>query len=456
MRVLAPTPSGSGSFTPGPLLSGIGGNQNDTQSSSPVKGGIVYADATPLWNQLAIGSTNQALVVASGLPAWTSLGVAQGAVGVTSYATGDILYASGASTLSKLAIGTAGQVLTVSGGLPSWAAASAGGWSRSGTVVSLTNIGDQVGIGTAAPGANTKVQIVGTGAGSLGALYVTVGDASSQFIVMDAGAGAAAYLTFRGNAPAAMAMGALFTAGSPTDYVFTNPSGDKMLSLNVSGRELRFFEPIGAGTNFVGFAAPATLAADTSYTWPNAYPGSNSIPLLSSTAGVLSWGQIGSSAIAIGAVTYAKIQNVTDQRLLGNATGGAAAPSEISADVGLSLGSSKLSLTTAPQALTDAATIATNAANFPPTFGIGRVTLGGNRTLGAPSNPTDGQRILYEIKQDATGSRTLAYNAVFEFSTDVPSPTLSTAPGTVDTILFCYNSSAAVWRCLAVNKGFSA
>lgn len=42
------------------------------------------------------------------------------------------------------------------------------------------------------------------------------------------------------------------------------------------------------------------------------------------------------------------------------------------------------------------------------------VTLGGNRTLGAPVGMKGGQRILYEFIQDATGSRTITLNSIFD------------------------------------------
>lgn len=99
--------------------------------------------------------------------------------------------------------------------------------------------------------------------------------------------------------------------------------------------------------------------------------------------------------------------------------------------------------------LTDAATIATNAS----LGNIFDVTLGGNRTLGAPTNPTDGQVIEYRVQQDGTGNRTLAYNAMFGFTADVPSPTLSTAASKIDFLLFQYKSAQTKWFCLAVNKG---
>lgn len=101
-------------------------------------------------------------------------------------------------------------------------------------------------------------------------------------------------------------------------------------------------------------------------------------------------------------------------------------------------------------ALTDAATIAVDASlgnHF-------RVTLGGNRTLGAPTNPLDGQKVIFEIIQDGSGSRTLAYNAVFVFSTDIPVPVLSIAASARDFLGFVYNSTSAKWYLLAVVKGF--
>lgn len=62
--------------------------------------------------------------------------------------------------------------------------------------------------------------------------------------------------------------------------------------------------------------------------------------------------------------------------------------------------------------LTDDVTITTNVNNGTEFL----VTLGGNRTIGAPTNPVKGQRITYFVRQDGTGGRTLAWNAVFKVS----------------------------------------
>jgi len=61
-------------------------------------------------------------------------------------------------------------------------------------------------------------------------------------------------------------------------------------------------------------------------------------------------------------------------------------------------------------ALSDAATIALDAS----TGTSFQVTIGGNRTIGAPTNPAIGQRITLLVQQDATGGRTLSWNGVFK------------------------------------------
>lgn len=86
------------------------------------------------------------------------------------------------------------------------------------------------------------------------------------------------------------------------------------------------------------------------------------------------------------------------------------------------------------QTLTDAATIAVDMsyANF-------SLTLGGNRTLGAPTNLTAGQSGVITVKQDATGSRTLAYAWPYVFPGGAP-PTLSTAKFATDQLNYFVSS----------------
>lgn len=103
--------------------------------------------------------------------------------------------------------------------------------------------------------------------------------------------------------------------------------------------------------------------------------------------------------------------------------------------------------------LTDAANIALDASlgnHF-------RVTLAGNRTLNAPTNPTDGQRIAIEVIQDATGGRTLTLTTGalgFAFGTDIPSITLTTTANLRDFIECVYNSTAQRWYVIRFVKGY--
>jgi hypothetical protein len=119
-------------------------------------------------------------------------------------------------------------------------------------------------------------------------------------------------------------------------------------------------------------------------------------------------------------------------------------------DSGSKIPATNLPLTFGPVTLTDAATIATNASlgnHF-------RVTLGGNRTLGNPTNPTDGQKVIWELIQDATGSRTITLGNAFALGTDITSVTLTTTVNKRDFLGAVYNAAAAKWYVIAFVKGY--
>lgn len=77
------------------------------------------------------------------------------------------------------------------------------------------------------------VTLAGAGSGQVGALNITRGDAVNQYIVLQESASSAgsAYITFAGSNPGAMAMGALYSAGVPTGYVFTDINGNPLVSI---------------------------------------------------------------------------------------------------------------------------------------------------------------------------------------------------------------------------------
>jgi len=88
--------------------------------------------------------------------------------------------------------------------------------------------------------------------------------------------------------------------------------------------------------------------------------------------------------------------------------------------------------------LTDASTITWDVIASP----VAKVTLGANRTIAAPSGstPAAGQFIALTVIQDGTGSRTLTWNATYEFASDT-APTLTTTANLGDLFIFKYNGS---------------
>ena len=91
----------------------------------------------------------------------------------------------------------------------------------------------------------------------------------------------------------------------------------------------------------------------------------------------------------------------------------------------------------APEAtLTDASTVTINAL----TQSVSKVTLGGNRTIGLASGGVAGAFISILVIQDGTGSRTVTWNAAYEFAVDT-APTLTTTANLGDLFVFRYNGA---------------
>lgn len=86
-------------------------------------------------------------------------------------------------------------------------------------------------------------------------------------------------------------------------------------------------------------------------------------------------------------------------------------------------------------ALVDGPVINTDAA----LSNVFTVTLGGNRTLADPTNLVAGGTYIWVVRQDGTGSRTLAYGPLFAWLGGTP--TLSTAPNSIDTITAIYDGT---------------
>jgi len=100
--------------------------------------------------------------------------------------------------------------------------------------------------------------------------------------------------------------------------------------------------------------------------------------------------------------------------------------------------------------LTDAATVVIDA-----TLGDSfDVTLGGNRTLGNPTGAVNGQKLLFRIKQDATGGRTLTFGTKYRFGADLTSAVLSTAAGKLDRVGVEYHLTDDKFDVIALMRGY--
>jgi hypothetical protein len=117
--------------------------------------------------------------------------------------------------------------------------------------------------------------------------------------------------------------------------------------------EIRFAEQTGNGSNYVGFKAPASIASDLIWTLPS-IDGTNGQVLSTNGSGVLSWATASGGSITDGdkgditvsasgatwtidndAVTFAKIQNISEGRLLGRTSSGSGDVEEITPGSGV-------------------------------------------------------------------------------------------------------------------------
>jgi hypothetical protein len=152
---------------------------------------------------------------------------------------------------------------------------------------------------------------------------------------------------------------------------------------------------------------------------------------LKTAAGLAAAGAVGGSALASAATTPASAASrSTALDELTSIEQGAVAPAVV--------------------LLTDASTIAVDASlgnDF-------RVTLGGNRSMGDPANPADGQQIIFQVTQGAAAPCALTWSDDYEFAASLPQPTLSSAAGQTDLLGFVYNVAKGKWLLAAFVNGF--
>jgi hypothetical protein len=75
-------------------------------------------------------------------------------------------------------------------------------------------------------------------------------------------------------------------------------------------------------------------------------------------------------------------------------------------------------------------------------------------TLSNPTNPADGQKIIVQVTQPASGGPyTIQYDTNYLFTTGLPAPTLSVTNSQVDILGFIYNAALGKWVFVAFLGG---
>lgn len=250
-----------------------GSSTSSNNLAGGAAGSLPYQSSAGTTTMLAIGASGSVMVSSGTSPQWTStLPVANGGTGFSSYAVGDLLYASAVNTLSKVGIGSTGQVLTISSGtLPIWATpAGSTQWLTSGTNMSYS--AGYVGIGTTAPASLLDVNgsvrgtafYGGSGNGFRGNFFGSVGWINSDVTIN-------AYDNTRNLL--------LETNGGNVGIGTTSPAS----ALDIKGT----LTLEGATSGSVALKAPATGGSAT-YTLPAT--ATNGAYLTTDASGNLSWG----------------------------------------------------------------------------------------------------------------------------------------------------------------------
>jgi hypothetical protein len=212
--------------------------------------------------------------------------------------------------------------------------------------------------------------------------------------------------------------GGFAAATAGTDYVAPTGSGAALTGITAS--------QVGAIALSLAAALGDTIAASASGAWAKLSGNTTTTKKFYTQTGTGSVSAApGWNTIVAGDVPTLNQSTTGNAATATNLAGGATLPAYLAPKV---------------TALTDGSSIATNAA-------LGNdfsVTIAGNRTMAAPTNAVDGQKIMYAIKQDGTGSRTITWTtgtAGFSFGSGT-APTLSTTASDVDLVAFRYSSAA--------------
>jgi len=317
-----------------------------------------------------------------------------GGTGQSTYAVGDLLQGAATNTLAKLAAVATGNAL-ISGGVT-----TASSWGKigltthvsgtlpianGGTNLTAYTTGDI--IYASATNVLSNLADVATGnaliSGGIGVApsYGKIGlttHVSGTLPIANGGTNSTATPT---------AGGAAYGTGTANAYTAVGTSGQPLISAGASAPAFGTLALGTANTNVSG-TLTVTNGGTGASTLTGVIKGTGTTAMVAATAGT-------------DFVAPATATNFTAQQYFGTST------------------------------LTDGATIswAVGAAQ------VATVTIAGNRTFGAPTGLVSGAFYSLNVIQDATGSRTITWNAVFKW-TGGTAPTLSTAASAKDFFVF--------------------
>ena len=154
---------------------------------------------------------------------------------------------------------------------------------------------------------------------------------------------------------------------------------------------------------------------------------------------------VSTGSIQANAVTNAKLATMAANTIKGNTSASTAAVTDLTAaQANLLLNDGAATVTTA-----------TATGTYTPDMSAGMLhdmTVTGTLLIAAPTSPLIGQVIIFRLQQDATGSRTISWNAAYNFGA-AGAPVLSTSAGDADYVVGVVRSVSNV-EILSVVTGF--
>jgi len=265
------------------------------------------------------------------------------------------------------------------------------------------------------------------------AAYTTVEIGANATVTLSAVNGASdvprsAFLEVKGSVGGTNTTISLIIPANSKSYVINN-----VVSANTTASDIVKIKTAAGGGYDIPFGAVGLVVCDGTSVWSQ-----NAKGLGFGTAASADIGVCASNVPEVSAadLRYVRTSVTTDATIRGNIT--------------YQAGSLKIS--TSARAYNPITTL-TDAASITNDFALGNnflVTLGGNRTLAAPTNAVAGQSGTIHIIQDGTGSRTLGYNTAWQF-VSATVPTLSTGASDVDILCYIARSSTTIDAALLKN-----